>query len=309
MGLLSKWRGPRAVDGVRWRSLRPDDRDAIIGLVAQSVSADGATQTTDGSEFYLGMFGERRVGGFAGEQLVAAASLPTRLEPTVEGHVHPSYRGRGLGGALLDWALARAPSDAVVKATALTGEKQRLFESRGLHLTAAVDRLWRPLGEPVEIAPPPPGISIAEWDDAEGFDVYCEAFAELPSNPFADAEWPDRSFGDWIKWAADMELDASVSLLARDEQSAPVGFRGVLGRRPAAGRHDPDLAAPRTRACAAHRRNGKGGDPAGLRRARADRCERRQRRRRPTLPALRVPPRLPHGLLHRPAMNGSPFHA
>jgi mycothiol synthase len=212
------------MDGVRWRSLGADDLDAVVALAGQSVSADGATQATYGAEFYLGMFGGRSVGGFAGERLVAAVSLPTRLEPTVEGHVHPSFRGRGLGGAVLDWALARVPSDAVVKAPALTAEKQRLFESRGLHLTAALDRLWRPLGEPVEIAPPPPGISIAEWDVRDGFDVYCEAFAELPSNSFADAEWPDRSLEDWIKWTEDMELDASLSLLARDEQGVPVGF-------------------------------------------------------------------------------------
>ena len=139
---------------------------------------------------------------------MAAASLRTRFEPTVEGHVDPSYRGRGLGSAVLDWALARAPSNAVVKATAVTADKQRLFESRGLHLTALLDCLWRPLGEPVEIAPPPPGTSIAEWDDGAGFDVYCEAFAELPSNPFADAEQPDRSFEDWIQWTIHAEFDA-----------------------------------------------------------------------------------------------------
>jgi mycothiol synthase len=224
VGLLSRWRGPRAVDDVHWRSLGVDDYDAVVGLAEQSLSADGATQTVDGDEFYVGLFGERRVGGFAGEQLVAAVSLPTSHEPTIQGHVHPSYRGRGLGGAVLDWALARAPSNVVVKATPLTADKQRLFESRGLHLTAALDRLWRSLGEPVEIASPPPGISIAEWDDEGGFDVYEEAFAELPSNPFADAEQPDRSFEDWIEWTELSELDESLSLLARDEHGAPVGF-------------------------------------------------------------------------------------
>jgi mycothiol synthase len=224
VGLLSRWRGPRAVDGVGWRSLGADDGDAILRLVRRSVSADGAALSTDGGGFYLSTFRERTVGGFVGERLVAAASLRTHFEPIIEGHVDPSYRGRGLGGAMLDWALARAPSNAVVKATAVTAEKRRLFESRGLYLTAMLDCLWRPLDEPVEIAPPPPGISIAEWDDEDGFDVYCEAFAELCSNPFADAELPDRSFEDWIKWNMYSEFDASLSLLARDEQDAPVGF-------------------------------------------------------------------------------------
>ncbi|MEU7875285.1 GNAT family N-acetyltransferase [Dactylosporangium sp. NPDC049140] len=224
MGLLSRWRGPQPVSGVRWRSLRPQDREAIIELAGLSVAADGATQATYAPEFYLGMFGAQSVGGFAGEQLVAAAALPTRLEPTIEGHVHPSYRGRGLGGAVLDWALARVPADAVVKAPALTAEKQRLFESRGLHLTAALDRMWRPLGEPVEIAPPPPGVSIAAWDDADGFGVYAESFADRPDSPFAPSERPGRSFEDWMRWTGDMELDESLSLLARDEEGAAVGF-------------------------------------------------------------------------------------
>jgi len=224
MGLLSRWRGPRAVDGVQWRSLGADDGDAIVGLVRRSVSADGAAQGTGGGGFYMSTFRARTVGGFVGEQLVAAASLSTRFAPTVEGHVDPSYRGRGLGGAVLDWALARAPSNAVVKATALTADKQRLFESRGLHLAAALDHLWRPLGEPVEIAPPPPGVSIAEWDDGAGFDVYAEAFAELPSNPFIGDERPDRSFENWIEWTIHSEFDESLSLLARDEHGAPVGF-------------------------------------------------------------------------------------
>jgi ribosomal protein S18 acetylase RimI-like enzyme len=55
-------------------------------------------------------------------------------------------------------------------------------------------------------------------------DVYCQAFAELPDNPFADAEQPDRSFEDWIKRTDLSELDESLSLLARDEHGAPVGF-------------------------------------------------------------------------------------
>lgn len=224
MGLLSRWRGPRAVDGVRWRSLGVDDRDAAVELVKRSVSADGAALAWSGPWFFVGRSGVRSVGGFAGEQLVAMVRLDTGRQPIVEGHVDPSYRGRGLGGALLDWALARAPSNAAVKAPALTADNQRLFESRELHRTALLDCLLRPLGEPVEIAPPPPGITITEWNDGDGFDVYCEAFAELPSHPFADAEQPARSFEDWIRWGELSELDESLSLLGRDEQGAPVGF-------------------------------------------------------------------------------------
>jgi ribosomal protein S18 acetylase RimI-like enzyme len=212
------------VDGVQWREIRLADREAVAELAGLGAAADGARRGDPGLAFFLGMPDGLGVGAFAGERLVAAVLLRTRFAPAIEGHVHPAYRGRGLGAAALDWALARAPAKVDVRTAALTPAAQRLFESRGLHLAAALERLWRPLGEPVETVPAPPGITIAEWDDVDGYDMYAESFAELPANRFADAEEPDRAFEDWVQWTGYSEIDAEHSLLARDEQGDPVGF-------------------------------------------------------------------------------------
>jgi ribosomal protein S18 acetylase RimI-like enzyme len=126
---------------------------------------------------------------------------------------------------MLDWALARAGSSSVVvKTRTLTPQAQHLFESRGLRLAAALERLWQPLDRPVETVPPPPGITVAGWDAGDGFDVYAEAYAGLPSNPFAYSEEPGRSREDWLEWTEDMEFVAGCSLLARDVDGRPVGF-------------------------------------------------------------------------------------
>jgi ribosomal protein S18 acetylase RimI-like enzyme len=212
------------VEGVRWRDLDAGHRDAVMASARQSATADGARRTDHIAGLFLGMRGCLGIGGFVGDQLVAATVARTGYRPTVEGHVHPAYRGRGLGGAMLDWALARAGSNAVVTTRTLTPQAQRLFESRGLHLAAALERLWLPLDQPVETAPPPPGTALCEWDTGDGFGVYAEAFADLPSNPFADSEQPGRSREDWLEWTEDMEFLAACSLLARDADGRPVGF-------------------------------------------------------------------------------------
>ncbi|SRR6266540_457262 len=224
MSLWSGRRGPRAVEGVRWRDLDAGHRDAVAVLAGQSATADGARRTNHLAGLFLGVRGCLGTGGFVGEQLVAATAVRTGYRPTVEGHVHPAYRGRGLGGAMLDWALARAGSDVVATTRTLTPQAQRLFESRGLRLAAALERLWLPLDQPVETAPPPPGTALWEWNAGDGFGVYAEAFADLPSNPFADSEEPGRSREDWLEWTDDMEFVAACSLLARDADGRPVGF-------------------------------------------------------------------------------------
>lgn len=224
MSFWSGRRGPRAVEGVQWRDLDDSNRDAVVASARQSAAADGARRTDHLASLFLGMRGCLGIGGFVGEQPVAATVVRTGYRPTVEGYVHPAYRGRGLGGAMLDWALARAGSNVVVQTRTLTPQAQRLLESRGLHLAAALERLWLPLDQPVETAPPPPGTALREWDTGDGFGVYAEAFADLPNNPFADSEEPGRSREDWLQWTEDTDFVAACSLLARDADGRPVGF-------------------------------------------------------------------------------------
>jgi mycothiol synthase len=225
MSLWSRRRGPRAVDGVRWQELDAGHRDAVGVLAEQSGAADGSRLANHMAGLFLGRRDCVGVGGFFGEQLVAATVVRTGIRPTVDGHVHPAYRGRGLGGAMLDWSLARTGlSNVVVTTRTLTEQTQRLFESRGLRLAAAAECLCLPLDRPVEVALPPPGTVVAQWDADDGFTVYAETFADLPGGPFAEFEEPGWSREEWLEWTEDMEVVASCSLLARDTDGRPVGF-------------------------------------------------------------------------------------
>jgi GNAT superfamily N-acetyltransferase len=225
MALWGKWRQPRAVDGVRWRRLGGDDRDAIGALAGRSDAADGAK----GAALMAGLLAGRKslfvgVGGFAGGQLVAAVEVDTHgPERWIEGHVDPGYRGRGLGAAMLDWALAETGSaPTVVQTRSLTTAKQHLFESRGLRARAAVQHLSMPLDPPVEPTPLPPGVALTEWDARDGYGLYAETFAGV-SNRFAGLETPGLSYQDWLEESM-YDLVESCSLVARTTDRTPVGF-------------------------------------------------------------------------------------
>ncbi|MFI5916851.1 GNAT family N-acetyltransferase [Dactylosporangium sp. NPDC051541] len=218
-------RPPRGVDGVEWRELGAAERDAVVDLSEVCAVADGArrAEPTGG---WVGMDRCVGVGGFAGGQLVAAVTVRSWLQrPTVEGYVHPAWRGRGLGGAILDWGLARGGgAHADVETGVLTAGAQLLFESRGLRLVAAMERLSRPVGRAVEVAPVPAGITFAEWDADDGYDVYAEAFADRPDNPFAYLETPGQTR---MAWRGVVETQGRVqewSLLARDAEGWAVGL-------------------------------------------------------------------------------------
>jgi ribosomal protein S18 acetylase RimI-like enzyme len=221
------------VEGIQWQRLNGSHRDAIAALARRSDIADGA----GGADTTAGLLAGRTpryvgIGAFATGLLVAAVEINKagRLA-LIEGHVDPGYRGRGLGAAMLDWALDEAgTSPASVKTGSLTDSKQRLFESRGLRACAAVEHLSMPLDPPVEPTPLPPGIAVTGWDAQDGYrlytetftGVYTETFAGL-SNPFALSEEPGSSYEDWLEETME-DFVESCSLVARTTDGTPVGF-------------------------------------------------------------------------------------
>lgn len=225
---MTLWRRrsrPRAVEGIQWQRLNGSHRDAIAALARRSDIADGAGGAdttagllTGGTRLSVG------IGAFATGLLVAAVEVTRAGRRTwIEGHVDPGYRGRGLGAAMLDWALDESgTSPATVKTGSLTGSKQRLFESRGLRACAAVEHLSMPLDPPVEPTPLPPGIALTDWDAEDGYRLYTETFAGL-SNPFALLEEPGLSYEDWLEETID-DFVESCSLVARTTDGAPVAF-------------------------------------------------------------------------------------
>ena len=225
--LWRRWRRPRAVEGIEWRRLDGTQRDEVGALSGRSDVPDGARYADNlagfrlgRSSFFVGM------GGFASELLVAAVTVNKLGQPaSIEGHVDPVYRGRGLGAALLDWALAEVRTPQVVVQTrSLTADKQRLFESRGLRACAAVEHASMPLSPPVEPTPLPPGIAVTDWADEDGYYMYAMTSSDLPANRFALYEEAGLSLEDWLKETKESYFVESCSLIARRTDGEPVGF-------------------------------------------------------------------------------------
>jgi predicted N-acetyltransferase YhbS len=141
----------------------------------------------------------------APDQLVAWATL---ADGRAEVDVHPAWRGRGVGSALLAWTEARARASGMadvrqVVTNADTGA-HRLFERAGYHVHHTSWILEMQLGD----APPevvvPPGITIRPYrpKDAEAaYQVIEDAFNE----------WPGRQPTTFESWSAHVLAHAAFA--------------------------------------------------------------------------------------------------
>jgi len=160
-------------------------------------------------------------------RLVAAAvvrpgpvgSSPTSPPARAVVLAHPSARDREAG--LLDWALGLAPG-AIVETESLTGERERLYESRGLRRVFAEDVLSYDLtAGPVPEPAWPTGTRLTGWapDVATRFHaVHDAAFRERPG-------FPGRPAADWIEAVSGEDtFRAEWSLLAGLDRLGDAGF-------------------------------------------------------------------------------------
>ncbi|HJZ49055.1 MAG TPA: GNAT family N-acetyltransferase [Roseiflexaceae bacterium] len=228
---------PPAIAGLTWRPLQPADQGAIAALSAACQAADGG-QSMIGTDSYLrdGSAGAT-IGAFeAGGRLAACAAVwheQTQQEKraNILGQVHPGDRGRGLGGFLMAWSVAKgrallagAAGDRqhMLRLTteALTPAAERLYRRHGFTQEFAEDVMRRDLRTALPEAPFPRGVTIATWTPAlagQFFEAYQASFRERPGFPGWSAE-------RWIEWATgDTGFHPQMSLLAKQGEQ-PVGF-------------------------------------------------------------------------------------
>jgi mycothiol synthase len=188
------------VPGLTTRAATRSDVPAITALIAACETADNGLaevhptdveQSFDVADAEAGVIVVE-----APDQLVAWATL---ADGRAEVDVHPAWRGRGIGSALLAWTEARAraagmPEVRQVVTNADAGA-HLLFEGAGYHMHHTSWILQMRL----EDAPPevtaPPGISIRPYrgDDAEAaYRVIEDAFNE----------WPGRQPTEFAGWSA-----------------------------------------------------------------------------------------------------------
>lgn len=145
-----------------------------------------------------------------GPELVAFAWLKTvpgeRANHRIElwGGVRPSRRRSGIGGAVLDWQLARAAVVAAgldpavpTRLEVVVGDRQpdlrALAVSRGFEPERRFLEVARPTAMPVPTAPAPEGLELVAWspdlDDAVRR-AHADAFADhWGSEPRSEEEW------------------------------------------------------------------------------------------------------------------------
>jgi ribosomal protein S18 acetylase RimI-like enzyme len=208
-------------EGWGWRALSDSDLVVLGGLSAEALAADGGSPFAadewlmrrwyiDGVEASFAAVREGELAGACARRAAAEPGGPVRIA----GQVRPPFRGQGLGGQLLDAALAGIGPDqpVVVETETLTAAADRLFGSRGLRQAFAEDVMAMPLPG----AAPTQGagldsLVLTPWTAELAprfYQVWHEAFADRPGFP----GWPAST---WIEWISDdPDFRADWTLLA-----------------------------------------------------------------------------------------------
>jgi mycothiol synthase len=261
---------------VRWRPVVPGDVPAMTGLFAEVEAADryGWHFEADFLARWLADplidLARGTMAAFDGDRMVAAGVLAARTEASpvhamhYEGGVHPAYRGRGLGAALLGWAVRAAvplhaarfpgrPLSVQCGFPLSDGPAADLFVRQGFAPVRYFRKMARELGGDLPPARLPDGIEIvsyrADLDDAMRV-AKNEAFRDhWDSTPTTVQAWRARYTGPEFRpelspLALDTATGQVVGLIVTHEHPADDGTAGrpdaylndVATLRPARGR-------------------------------------------------------------------------
>jgi mycothiol synthase len=191
-----------AVDAPDWRPAQED------------LEVEFSTETVDlATDSLVGLDADGHV--LASALVITIPSRRTMVRVYLEGAVHPSVRGRGIGRRLLAWQLDRARQILVAAPEDLPGQIElgarpdtapaRLAARFGLDPVRYWIEMERPLGDPVLVGEPPAGyvLRALEADDIEALRVAKnDSFRDhWGSQPMLPDEWgkllaPPRSRHD-----------------------------------------------------------------------------------------------------------------
>jgi mycothiol synthase len=220
---------PEPRDGTSWRPLRPDHAEQLLELINASYRADDQPYVMTLDELRHTLSDARldlereTIGGFADDGTLAcfgaararAAAVRRRIIYQ-EGEVHPDYRRRGLGSALMAFTEARSsailaerlaadgddgvPAFLEVYADERLAGNRALYEQRGYQPIRWYTDMRRDLAEPLPDDPPlPDGLQLIGWtaEDDERYRVaHVTAFEDhWGSEPLTPEEWHARFTG------------------------------------------------------------------------------------------------------------------
>jgi len=258
--------------GARWRPLTLDDVAALVRLHEDARVADGGEEVTTAeiarrelTDPHAPAATNTLALALPDGSLAASIGIHERLRGTgarrvfLWGVTHPALRGRGIGTAILRWAVARAEEILAAQPDDLPGlveafKEVRLADAVALHEAQGfrparwyVD-MRRDLREPLPALPDVGGVEVRAYDAAWSERVrlaHNEAFADhWGSEPLAPDVWNRDFVGDPF-FRADLSFVAldgeevagySVDYVAESDWEATgvrEGWIGQLGvRRP-----------------------------------------------------------------------------
>ncbi|MGY4642740.1 GNAT family N-acetyltransferase [Cellulomonas sp. URHB0016] len=262
---------PSDAFGLHWRPLRRTDAEALTPLLNAVEEADGApyrTAVPEVDERFDGDWHDPATDTLAGfdadgvPRAYASVSAPPGdvrvIRAFLDGGVHPQWRGRGVGRAVLTWSegrgrqlLARStaavPGRIAVHVQESATATARLLAMRGFRPIRYYDDMRRPLSDPLPVAEPPAGVRLVPWSAALEERVrlaHNEAFADhWGSEPRTAEQWAQHRSMFAQAWSTVAVEDATGEVAGylmsgRYEQDWSVvghsfGYVELLGVRPA----------------------------------------------------------------------------
>lgn len=177
-----------------------------------------------------------------GRRLVGYATLDTNVHPLVNGYTHPDFRGRGIGGRLVDLTEeeARARGLATIQNPVFGNDEPAhdLLSGRGYKDVRRYYRMEIDLAGPPPPPAWPPGIEVAPVDTHELDRVNAaldEAFAEeWGHEPKHGIDWSsvrERRHPDHSLWFTAKDGTEIAAAAIADEERWGAGWVAAIGVR------------------------------------------------------------------------------
>lgn len=246
---------PAAHLGLVWRRLGAEDLPAAADLAARCTEADQPVHPLDVAPL-AALVGPSpampsdTLGGFGPDgrlEAMAVVYLPPDatdvLRAFLVATIAPTWRGRGIGRALLDWQDARArqllaadgrelPVRIAAHVDAHLADRRRLYVAAGFSPKRTFDTLRRSLAGPLPAVHPPEGLRLVTLADAD--DPRTEEALRVAHNEAFTENWGTWPLGPETWRVAQATRTPEWSVLALDTGGAVAGY-ALTARPPGAG--------------------------------------------------------------------------
>ncbi|WP_040434683.1 GNAT family N-acetyltransferase [Schaalia vaccimaxillae] len=255
-GLAERLKLPESVPypgkhlGLRWRSIMAADAPAVFDLIRTVEAADDSIRRTgadavaemiegrggvDWVDAIVGVDVDRKICAVGTVRVVR--TVTDTANALINAYVHPHWRGRGLGRALLYWQDGRARQmlvetfggDSQIPASIANfvdghkTDRRRLYIAAGFYAKRTFQIMYRDLEGSEQPAPTHHGYTIRPF-----VDVSEAAVRDLHMRVFQEHFRPDFR-GQWWKEGL-REMDARWSFVACDPDGTAVGY--IMTGRP-----------------------------------------------------------------------------